>query len=603
MKIKLGWPMATLAILTFSIGSTTAVASQPTTGASGAMSPTAVAADPPCGQGPTSPIPTFFKDEAVQQPVAAPDSTNHYTLQANRNTTHSFSPGNGWPAVTTLGYAALKANGTANANVDYLGPTIVTKKGTPIDVTIKNNLPAAGTPLFPTSQFDLSMVPEPNRTANSVVLHRHGGLQPALSDGVPGQQSVAPGASRTNHYPNDQAAAPLWYHDHSDMVTSFNVYGGLAGIMPNTDTLEPGFNLPAGGFAKSYLLQDKSFNADKTMCYTHASPEFFGDLPVVNGTIAPKQTVQPRRYTFTFVNGSDSRVLNLTLKSATGLPTTTGPRMTVVGSDSGYLLKPVKVNSQLIAPGERYKVVVDFTGISGKWVLSNDAATPYPAGDPSVATVPQLMRFDVSAPLTGTDTSVIPATITETNNVQLPADLLLTARLRTVQAAEMSPGVPQLGNATIMGVPDGPATETPQLGSTEAWAMRNHSPDSHPIHEHLVELRLVGRWPVTKWSDQDPITGSAVPLAVGKFEAPGAFESGPKDTFVSPPDYISVWVGQYTIGGASVWHCHILSHEDGMDPMIGMMRPLVVGTAAQTQLPVIGTQKKLDQLIRQPIAN
>ena len=133
--------------------------------------------------------------------------------------------------------------------------------------------------------------------------------------------------------------------------------------------------------------------------------------------------------------------------------------------------------------------------------------------------------------------------------------------------------------------------------------MRNHSPDAHPIHEHLVELRLVGRWPVTSWSEQDPITGSAVPLAVGKFEAPGAFESGPKDTFVSPPDYISVWVGQYTIGGASVWHCHILSHEDGMDPMIGMMRPLVVGSATQTQLPVIGTQKKLDQLIRQPIAN
>ena len=246
-------------------------------------------------------------------------------------------------------------------------------------------------------------------------------------------------------------------------------------------------------------------------------------------------------------------------------------------------------------------MIVDFTGRSGQWVLSNDAATPYPAGDPTVATVPQLMRFDVGTKVSSVDRSSVPSTILETNNIVPPAVSLLTARLRTVQAAEKSPGVPQLGNATTLGVPSGPATETPKLGSTEAWAMRNHSPDSHPIHEHLVELRLVGRWPVTSWGPQDPITGSAVPLTVGAFQAPGAFESGPKDTFVSPPDSITVWVGQYTIGGTSVWHCHILSHEDGI--IVEMMRPLVVGAATQSQLPFVVTQARLDQLIRQPAAN
>ena len=40
--------------------------------------------------------------------------------------------------------------------------------------------------------------------------------------------------------------------------------------MPNTDNLEPLFNLPAGNFAKAYVLQDKSFNVDDTLCYTHA---------------------------------------------------------------------------------------------------------------------------------------------------------------------------------------------------------------------------------------------------------------------------------------------------------------------------------------------
>jgi spore coat protein A, manganese oxidase len=365
--------------------------------------------------------------------------------------------------------------------------------------------------------------------------------------------------------------------------------------MPNTDTLEPSFNLPAGDFAKAYVLQDKSFNKNHTLCYTHASPEFFGDLPVINGTIAPKQNVQPRRYTFTFINGSDSRFYHLTLKPVEE-KRGAAPQMTVVGSDSGYVLKPAKVNDLLIAPGERYTVVVDFTGHEGKWVLSNDAATPYPGGDSNVATIDQLMRFDVGTTLSGVDHSSVPSRIVETNNVQPPAGSLLTARLRTIQAGEIISGMPLLGNATaLLNFPE-VATETPKLGSTEAWAMRNHSPDSHPIHEHLVELRLIGRWPVTEWGPQDPITGNAVPLTIGAFQAPGAFESGPKDTFVSPPDFITVWVGQYTIGGTSVWHCHILSHEDGA--MVMMMRPLVVGSAVQTQLPVIGNQSRLDQLIR-----
>jgi spore coat protein A len=541
----------------------------------GSLATPALADPPACGQAPTSPRPVFFTDEVAQPPVATPDSLNHYTLTAHQGL-HSFH--SGWPAVASFGYS------TATEKVDYLGPTIITRQGQPVDVALVNGL-TAGKALFPGMP-----------TTNDVVLHRHGGMQPAASDGSPGQL-IAPGGSRTNHYPNDQAAAPLWYHDHADAVTSFNVYAGLAGFMPNTDRLEPLFNLPAGSFAKAYVLQDKSFNTDNTLCYNHDSAEFFGDLPVVNGTIAPKQTLQPRRYTFTFINGSDSRFYHLALSPGAGA-TGTAPAMTVVGSDSGYLLKPAKVGDLLISPGERYKVVVDFTGHPGQWVLSNDAAAPFPDGDATVATINQIMRFDVGAQATSVDRSWIPPLIIETNNVIPPQVSLLVARLRTVQAGEKSPGVPQLGDASALQTFTDPATETPQLGSVEAWAMRNHSPDSHPIHEHLVELRLVGRWHVDQWGPQDPFTGNAVPLTIGAFQPPGAFEAGPKDTFVAPKDTITVWVGRYTIAGTSVWHCHILSHEDSN--IVEMMRPLVIGNTAQTQLPLIVTHTHLDQLLRQP---
>ncbi|MEV1244226.1 multicopper oxidase family protein [Nonomuraea sp. NPDC050022] len=484
--------------------------------------------------------------------------------------------------------------------MDFLGPTIVTRENRPVDVKVINALPAAGTQIFP---FD-----QPNND-NRLTLHRHGGLQRPESDGAPAPigVEVPPGGSQTQHYPNNQAAAPLWYHDHIDAQTSYHAYEGLAGFIPNTDRRERQFGLPTGAFAKAYVLQDKSFNADRTLCYTHADPEFFGDLPVVNGIVAPKQTVEPRRYTFTFINGSDSRFYRLSLRQTSG-STASAPKMTVVAGDSGYLLHPAVVTELLVAPGERYKVVIDFTGHrSQNWVLANNAPAPFGAldgVDPTGAGIPQLMRFDVGPSTRWPDRSRVPHTLPETNNQLPPAALLAKARLRTVQAGEVIPGAPQLGDKVelLNYGPADTATETPRLNSTEAWAMRNHSPDAHPIHLHLVEMRLIGRWPVTEWSDPDPDTGNQVPLEIGQFVPPAPYESGPKETFVSPPDFITVWATKFTVGGSSVWHCHIMSHEDGASTggAIEMMRPLVIGNKPQTQLPLVHDQVQLDELIRRP---
>jgi len=550
-----------------------------------------------CG---ASPEVTFFQDEVPQPPLATPDSTaggvDHYTLTAHVGE-HSFSPANGWPKVTTLGYSA------PGAPSDFLGPTIVTREGRPADVTMINNLPA-GTQIFP---FD-----QPNND-NMLTLHRHGGLQEAVSDGAPAPigVEVPPGGSQTQHYPNNQAAAPLWYHDHIEAQTSYHAYEGLAGFIPNTDKRESNFGLPEGDFAKAYVLQDKSFNADMTLCYSHADPEFFGDLPVVNGIVAPKQTVEPRRYTFTFINGSDSRFYRLSLTQTNG-PTAPAPTMTVVASDSGYLHHPAEVNELLVAAGERYKVVVDFTGHDSQdWVLSNNAPIPFGAldgVDSSGGGIDQLMRFDVALPISTPDRSRVPGALPETNNQTPPAALVAGARLRTVQAGEVIPGAPQLGDKNqLRNYIEAPctltpphfepqcATETPQLGSTEAWAMRNHSPDAHPIHLHLVEARLIGRWPAQ-------FDANGIPTLVGAFQPPAPYETGPKETIVAPPDFITVWVATFTVSGNSVWHCHIMSHEDGASTggAIEMMRPLVVGDTPQTQLPLIQNQVKLDQLIRQP---
>ena len=196
VKNKLGWPMATLAILTFAVGQS--LASAPMAKAAMQMGP------PTCGQSPSvlpsvvpSPATTAFVDNVGQPPVATADSANHYTLSAHMDT-HSFATG--WPAVPTMGYDAVSVAGGVNtvlSHMAYLGPTIITKQGTPVQVTIKNDLPA-GVDVFP--QWGLM------NNNNTTVLHRHGGLQPALSDGTPDQMVAPGGGTRTNDYPNNQAA-------------------------------------------------------------------------------------------------------------------------------------------------------------------------------------------------------------------------------------------------------------------------------------------------------------------------------------------------------------------------------------------------------------
>src|SRR5262249_54656369 len=59
-----------------------------------------------------------------------------------------------------------------------------------------------------------AVVRHANRLSTHTVVHLHGGMTPADSDGF-ATDMVAPGESRTHAYPNCQRACTLWYHDHA----------------------------------------------------------------------------------------------------------------------------------------------------------------------------------------------------------------------------------------------------------------------------------------------------------------------------------------------------------------------------------------------------
>ena len=132
----------------------------------------------------------------------------------------------------------------------HLGGIIVVKKGTPLQITFKNQLPAKN--IIPVD----ATIPGANQAQNRTAIHLHGGLIPWISDGGPfdwwapngthglsflNNQVLNPGALAGDaeyFYPNNQSARLLWYHDHAFGITRINAYAGIASAYIIRDDFE-----------------------------------------------------------------------------------------------------------------------------------------------------------------------------------------------------------------------------------------------------------------------------------------------------------------------------------------------------------------------------
>jgi spore coat protein A, manganese oxidase len=111
-------------------------------------------------------------------------------------------------------------------------------------------------------------------------------------------------------------------------------------------------------------------------------------------------------------------------------------------------------------------------------------------------------------------------------------------------------------NGTLQfGLPyDAEPTEVVRRGTTEVWRIFNTTGDTHPMHFHLVNVQVLSRPPFN-------VAGyDRTPEFTGPARLPDANELGWKETVRMNP-------GECT----TVWHCHILEHEEH-----DMMRPLIV---------------------------
>ncbi len=206
------------------------------------------------------------------------------------------------------------------------------------------------------------------------MVHVHGAKAPPESDGYP-EDWLPPGRSMLAHYPNEQDAATLWYHDHAMGLERLNQYAGLFGLFLVRDDVEDALGLPSGEREIPLLLCDRILLADGQLHYPSSPPpmspwvsEVRGDAILVNGKLLPYLEVEPRAYRFRVVNAANSRFFDLAL--ANGQP------FLQVGADQGLLPAPALVKRLSLAPGERADVVVDFSASAARALTLRSNALP-----------------------------------------------------------------------------------------------------------------------------------------------------------------------------------------------------------------------------------
>lgn len=430
------------------------------------------------------------------------------------------------------------------------GPTFETRSGEPLMVEWVNAL--SGSHFLPIDRTIHGA--EADKPEVRTVVHLHGAKTGPESDGYP-EDWIAPGKSSLYYYPNQQDAAMLWYHDHALGINRLNVYAGLLGAFFIRDKAEEVLNLPGGRYELPLILYDRLLTREGQLLYPVSPdpqspwvPEVFGNAILVNGKLFPYLEVEPRKYRFRVLNGSNARIYHLSFAQENSQEDTTFHQ---IGTDQGLLPAPVPLTRLDLAPAERADLVIDFQDHHGaRVILKSDAFV--------------VMQFRVSSAKVN-ETSSLPSALRSVPKI--PESQAVQTRLLTLDEYVNKTGNPAmlLLNATHW---KAPITEKPVLGSTEIWTLINPTNDTHPIHLHLVRFQILDRQTYEPWLFQ---TKRQLHF-MGPPEPPDPNEAGWKDTVQAHSRMVTRIIVPFEgFGGRYVWHCHILEHEDNE-----MMRPYEV---------------------------
>lgn len=387
-----------------------------------------------------------------------------------------------------------------------------------------------------------------NALSQPTNLHFHGLHIPPTGNADNVFRHVPPGETATYEFtlPIDHPAGLAWYHPHVHGVVAEQVFGGLAAPILVRGGLD---ELPEIKAAAEALLVLQDFALNRRGQIQPPSPMFQrwgrqGELITVNGQSQPRFRLPTGGLLrLRLLNASASRIYRLALNQHL---------LHLIATDGSPLAAPVALEELILAPGERAEVLIQGDRQPSEYALMN---LPYDRG-----------IMDMMGGMMGGDGMMggrlaqpqAIAHIEYGDRVEpqpLPQQLLALDPLPQPSikrefvldhGIDHHTGAPFLINGRAF-APE--RVDTPvQLGSVEDWHIINRAGMDHPFHLHTNRFQVISR-------NGQPVT----PLAWKDVVAIKAYEE------------VVIRVRFADYAGKTVYHCHILDHEDqGMMGIIEM---------------------------------
>lgn len=391
------------------------------------------------------------------------------------------------------------------ARVEYL-------EGTRTDVLAYRDGSIAGSsasvpgPMIEAKVGDRLIVHFRNELDEPTTIHWHGLRLPIEMDGDPAVSDEVPPGGTFDYDFTVRDAGFFWYHPHVN--TDAQIEMGLQGPLVVRGSGEPAL------FERFFVLDDIDLAGDGSIRIEPSLEDVAlgrrGDTLLVNGR--PPGAVRAASGAierWRIVNTSNGRFLNLEL---TGLP------FRVIGWDGGLIPQPYDVDRLLIAPGERYDVVVDLDRSAGDTVVLRtlEVDRGHNAVDPGPL---ELVRIELD------DTTPAPSELPSTGPAISPIVVSAqTVRRRFVFREDL--GGPA-GSVFFINDERWPLnTHVPvTLGDVEIWEIVNDADSEHPVHVHGHFWQVLDRdgVPETRlgWKDTVAIGPRSTVRAALVYDEPG----------------------------------------------------------------------------------
>ena len=385
-----------------------------------------------------------------------------------------------------------------------------------------------------------------NQLSEPTNLHFHGLHIPPTGTADNPFRSVGSGETADYEFviPDDHPAGLFWYHPHFHGLVAKQVFQGLAGafvIRGDVDRLPElqaareviwvlqDFDLDRRGQVKEPLPMFRMWGREGTLITVNGQSEEILDLP--EGGLLRLRVL----------NASASRVYQLRL----------GDHPWYLAATDGFALTaPVERREIVLAPGERVDVLVLGNQKPGSYDLLSlpyDRGITHMAqemGMPNVPIVTEPITLGTIAYQNGQETLAIPTALKPV--VPLPEPI-------TVREFVLDHGIdpetqePFLINGRAFG--HDRVDQQVQLGTVEDWIITNKAGMDHPFHLHTNAFQVISR------------NSNPEPLAAWK-------------DVVNIPAYetVQIRIPFRDFAGKTVYHCHILDHEDqGMMGIVEMV--------------------------------